>query len=120
MNKVQIKKPDDPFFGMTGLAEIGTNGIFVFFAGSTQFKVYGLNDIHDLGRPTVREATLLAFNQLRDTFPVLQLVRGVRHITGREYLMDGTILRRLRELRDDRKLNYEVMDRQLSRYRKLK
>ena len=120
MQKIIITKQDDPMTGMTGLAEIIDRNIIVFFEGNPQFKVYAIGDIKDLGKPTVYESTLLAFNQLREAFPVLDLVRAVRRITGREYLMDGTILRRLRELREDNRLNYEVMDRELSRYRKLK
>jgi hypothetical protein len=33
--------------------------------------------------------------------------------------MDGTILRRLREVREDGRINYEVEDNQRSIYRKL-
>jgi len=45
-------------------------------------------------------------------------VRSVRRITGREYLMDGTILRRLRELREDGRVKYTIFDYTTAKYKK--
>lgn len=48
---------------------------------------------------TVRRAVEQAYNGLPDTFSAPRLCRRVKHITERSDLMDGTILRRLREAR---------------------
>jgi len=70
---------------------------------------------------TVREATYKAFNQMNAEFSVLELIRLVRIITTRPALTDGSILRRLRELRADpnEDLNYIVVDNKKATYQKL-
>lgn len=135
MKRVKITKQDDPNEGRTGLAEViqggyidvfditghratSTGGIAVYFDGGPGFSVYGFNDIKTIGNVTVYEATRLAFNQQRNIFHVLDLVRSVRRITGREHLMDGTILRRLRELREDGKIAYTIFDNVTGKYKK--
>lgn len=69
---------------------------------------------------TVKEATAQAFNEMDETFHTFQLVALVRGKTARAFLMDGTILRRLRELREDypQIYGYEVVDKDASRYKK--
>ena len=126
MQKIVITKQGDPNEGRTGLAEIitgdyystATAGIAVYFDGGPGFTIYGFNEIKTVGNVTVYEATRLAFNQQRDIFSVLDLVRSVRRITGREYLMDGTILRRLRELREDGRVRYTIFDYTTAKYKK--
>jgi len=126
MQKIIITKQGDPNEGREGLAEVissanypdQSSGIAVYFDGGPGFTVYGFNDIKTIGNVTVYEATRLAFNQQRDIFHVLDLVRSVRRITGREYLMDGTILRRLRELREDGKAAYTIFDNVTGKYKK--
>lgn len=70
---------------------------------------------------TVEHATRIAFNSMPERFIVLRLCQAVRHLTGRAFLMDGTILRRLRELRErePEKYNYTVIDRERAEYKKL-
>ena len=126
MQKIIITKQDDPNEGRQGLAEVITSanypdesaGIAVYFDGGPGFTVYGFSDIKTIGNAKIQEATRLAFNQQRDIFHVLDLVRSVRRITGREYLMDGTILRRLRELREDGKIAYTIFDNATGKYKK--
>lgn len=67
---------------------------------------------------TVKEATLQAFNEMPEEFHILQLCRKVKNITHRPNLMDGTITRKLRELREDGQITYEVSDRSKSFYLK--
>ena len=65
-------------------------------------------------------STRLAYNQIKVTeFPIRSLVNRVRSITERDELMDGTILRRLRELREAGHINYEIADNHKAIYRKL-
>jgi len=126
MQKVIITKQGDPNEGREGLADVITSanypeqaaGIAVYFDGGPGFIIYGFNEIKTIGNVTVYEATRLAFNQQRDIFSVLDLVRSVRRITGREYLMDGTILRRLRELREDGRVKYTIFDYTTAKYKK--
>ena len=126
MQKIVITKQGDPNEGRDGLAEViasadnpdAAAGIAVYFNGGPGFTIYGFNDIKTIGNVTVYEATRLAFNQQRDIFSILDLVRSVRRITGREYLMDGTILRRLRELREDGRVKYTIFDYTTAKYKK--
>ena len=60
---------------------------------------------------TVKQATKQVYFNLPKEFHVLELVRGVKVTTGRPHLMDGTILRKLRELRSDGVLDYEPKDK---------
>lgn len=71
---------------------------------------------------TVKEATAQAFGEMNETFYTFQLVAMVRGKTARPFLMDGTILRRLRELREQHSdiYNYEVVDKESSKYKKCK
>ena len=107
MQKVKITKPGDTFEGREGLAEVITGGVVVYFDGDPKFRIYSYNEFRVTGKATVYAATRLAYNQQRDIFNVMDLVRAVRRITNREYLMDGTILRRLRELRADGRAMYK-------------
>lgn len=71
---------------------------------------------------TVREATAMAFSQMSEVFHTYELVAIVRGLTARPALMDGTILRRLRELSEDHPqvYGYEVIDQECSKYKKCK
>jgi len=61
---------------------------------------------------TVRSATEIAFRSMDKKFHSIRLCQAVRELTGRAFLMDGTILRRLRELREDQPadFNYKVLN----------
>lgn len=69
---------------------------------------------------TVKQATAMAFDYQPEVFHGLTLVTLARAIMARPACLDGTILRRLRELRDEnpQKYGYEVIDPDISRYKK--
>lgn len=71
---------------------------------------------------TVKEATAMAFKTMGEVFQTYELIAIVRGLLARPYLMDGTILRRLRELREDHPTvyGYEVIDAETSKYKKRK
>jgi hypothetical protein len=57
---------------------------------------------------------------MSNTFSAPRLCRRVKHITERSDIMDGTILRRLREARADSiAFNYRCIDPSISLYRKV-
>lgn len=70
---------------------------------------------------TVIKATEKAYNNLPEVFKLLNLIKLVRFYTKRPYLTDGTITRRLRELRADinKEINYRVIDNKKSIYKKI-
>lgn len=67
---------------------------------------------------TIRKATKATFDEMPRIFGALQLCRIVRRKLQRQTI-DGTILRRLRELRADGEANYKVFDSNESKYIKL-
>jgi hypothetical protein len=71
---------------------------------------------------SVREATELAFKKMDNKFHSIRLCQAVREITARPFLMDGTILRRLREMREDNpyEFNYTVINSNDGIYKKVK
>ena len=71
-------------------------------------------------KKTVRQSVKDSFFELPDKFSVLQLIAKVREKTNRPYLTDGTLLRRLRELRSDGELDYRVIDTVRAIYEKIK
>lgn len=70
---------------------------------------------------SVREATEIAFKKMDNKFYSIRLCQAVREITAHPFLMDGTILRRLREMReDDPEFNYKVINSSEGIYKKEK
>lgn len=70
---------------------------------------------------SVRKAVELAFAELPDNFHAPFFCAAVKAKTGRSYLMDGTILRRLREARNDNsEFNYRCKDATISLYEKVR
>jgi len=69
---------------------------------------------------SVKDATRLAYRRMDSKFHGIRICQAVRNITGRAFLMDSTILRRLRELRDEdpENFNYRVVDNEQSIYKK--
>ena len=65
---------------------------------------------------TVKDATKIAFDQMPETFHILMLCRKVNGITHRSNLMDGTITRKLRELREDERIRYRLTNKARSFY----
>ena len=69
---------------------------------------------------TVRRAVEEVFRTLPVTFQAIIFCERVRAKTGRQFLMDGTILRRLREARADQsEYNYRCIDTELAVYQKM-
>lgn len=68
---------------------------------------------------SVMQAVRMAYNDEQDLFYAPTFCQRVQAYTKRPYLMDGTILRRLRELRADGEINYRVVDSETSRYAKI-
>ena len=69
---------------------------------------------------SVREAVEMAFKKMDSKFHSIRLCQAVREITARPFLMDGSILRRLREAREDNPelFGYIVEDNEAGLYRK--
>lgn len=68
---------------------------------------------------SVYDATLQVYDTMPAIFHGIIFMEKVRFLLGRPMCMDGTIFRRLRELKKDGKLNYRVKDSELSIYEKL-
>lgn len=70
---------------------------------------------------TVKQAVAMAFNNMPETFDGISLITMTRAILARPACFDGTVLRRLREIRDEnpKKYNYRVIDHDLSKYKKI-
>lgn len=122
MKEIKIINKESDYFGKTGLATKTADGkyVCVYFGGQPTFQIFYAEEIAVRGNATVYEATRLAYNQIKgETFPIRSLVNRVRSITERDELMDGTILRRLRELREAGHINYEIADNHKAIYRKL-
>lgn len=67
---------------------------------------------------TVKQAIRKAYDNMPEEFHVLALCRSVRDVTGRQYVMDGTITRLLRDLRSEKALDYEIKDKMMGVYKK--
>lgn len=68
---------------------------------------------------SVRKAVEMVFREMGQLFHAPQFCKEVKARTGRYLLMDGTILRRLREARASNvEFNYRVIDPETSLYRK--
>lgn len=70
---------------------------------------------------TVRKASEIVFDEMPEIFTAIDFCRRVRAITGRPALMDGSILRRLREARaDSLRRQYRCIDQDTATYMKEK
>ena len=127
MKEVKIINQTSPFFGKKGLATKHYEGfagegrpvIAVYFDGSCESNLFFGDEVEIVGNPTVYDAARLAYNQIKGkSFPVVSLVNRVRSICERPELMDGTILRRLRELREDGVVNFTCLDNHKAIYEK--
>jgi hypothetical protein len=69
---------------------------------------------------SVREAVEMAFEKMDHKFHSIRICQAVREITARPFLMDGSILRRLREAREDNptQFGYICEDNESGIYRK--
>lgn len=68
---------------------------------------------------SVLQAVQIEYDRSETIFHSIIFLMNVRRLLNRPACMDGTILRRLRELRADGKLNYRVKNTELSIYEKL-
>ena len=122
MREVKIKNSESPYFQKKGLATKTADGKYlcVYFDGQPSFQIFNSDEVDTVGPATVYDSTWLAYNLIScPSFPVHSLVNRVRSICERSELMDGTILRRLRELRGDGKINFRCIDNHKAIYRKL-
>ena len=72
------------------------------------------------GLMTVYQAAGKSFDLMPEIFSNLEFCRMVRIMTGRPKLMDGSIMRRLRENREKRiESNYRCIDSEMSLYKKM-
>ena len=70
--------------------------------------------------PTVKKAVQIAFETLPDTFRGNDIHRQVKIITGRKYIHIDSSLRKMRCLKAEGKINYELADaKSESLYKKL-
>lgn len=58
--------------------------------------------------PSIKQATLQAFQSLPDEFRGFQLARVVKIITRRKHLYEDSCFRKLRILKAEGKLNYRL------------
>lgn len=70
------------------------------------------------GTMSVSKATLKAFEESEQVIYAPLFCGKVKQILGRPMCMDGTILRKLRELRNKGMLNYTCSNSEASIYRK--
>ena len=68
---------------------------------------------------TIKQATLTEFtNYPKSIIPIAHIISFVRTDVFPRAPFDGTILRKLRELRQEGKIDYEVIDRKRSLYKR--
>ena len=125
MKNVRIINKESPFYNREGLATkhyctLDDQPVLaVYIDGSAQPNLFYQNEIEVVGNATVYDAVHLAFNQITaESFSVHAILSRVRSICERPDLMDGTILRRLRELREDGKINFTCIDNHKAIYQK--
>lgn len=125
MKTIKIINRESPFYGMSGLAtkHYDTSGgqpvLAVYIDGNASPNLFYGNEVEVTGNATVYDAVLLAYNQIASkSFYVHAILNRVRSICERPELMDGTILRRLRELREDGKINFTCIDNHKAIYQK--
>ena len=58
--------------------------------------------------PTIKQAVLQEFKMLPDNFRGHDLIKEVRIVTGRKYVYGDSVLRKLRVLKAEGKINYEL------------
>ena len=58
--------------------------------------------------PTIKKAVLQEFSLLPENFRGHDLIKVVKLITGRKYVYGDSVLRKLRVLRSEGKVNYEL------------
>ena len=69
-------------------------------------------------KKTVIDSVEKADNEMPDKFHINELVNVVRKIINRQYLTDGCITRRLRQLRNDNIILYQYKHNKYKYYKK--
>ena len=70
--------------------------------------------------PTIKQAVLQEFKMLPDQFRGHDLIKEVRIVTGRKYVYGDSILRKMRCLKAEGKISYELgAEKSESLYHKL-
>lgn len=64
------------------------------------------------------ECVKKVYENMPDEFDGLNLLKQVRELSGRMYVYDSTILRYLRYLKEKGTIDYTVLDRKRSKYKK--
>jgi len=67
---------------------------------------------------TVQQAVRIVYNDMPARFHGIIFVERVRSMIGRPMCFDGTIFRKLRELKKLDGINYRIIDREISLYEK--
>jgi hypothetical protein len=70
--------------------------------------------------PTIKQAVFQEYKMLPDKFRGHDLIKEVRIVTGRKYVYGDSVLRKLRVLKAEGKVNYELAaEKRESLYHKL-
>jgi hypothetical protein len=70
---------------------------------------------------TVKKACMKAYDDLPEVFGAMEFCRKVRFLTGRPHLMDSTIMRKMREMREQSlEYSYLCIDNHKAIYQKKK
>ena len=67
------------------------------------------NKMKTKSTPTIKNAVKQEFGMLPDHFRGHDLIRAVKLVTGRKYVYGDSVLRKLRVLKSEGKLNYELV-----------
>lgn len=68
---------------------------------------------------TILKIVEKVYNKLPELFNIYELIVKVRDYPERNFAIDSTITRLLRELRNDNKINYKVLNKYSGKYKKL-
>jgi len=118
MKRVKIISCDQPeLIGKTALMRLPNTGNI--WLNGEKVKLNNLK-VDILKPASEKDCTYIVFQQMTDTFFVVNFVETAKYLCmdARPKLMDGTILKRLRDLRAEGKVNYRSIG-QTGNYRKL-
>ena len=69
---------------------------------------------------SIKEWIMIFWNDLPTEFYSLGLINKIRIHTDRPQVFDGSILRKMRELKQEGKIDFDCINRKESKYRKIK
>ena len=73
-----------------------------------QFFNLKKSDMKTKSNPTIKRAVLQVFPNLASNFRGHDLIKEVRIVTGRKHVYGDSVLRKLRVLKAEGKINYEL------------